>query len=81
MIAKRQLKDSTNDVIKIILYMVCITTLFILYCNNTNNEIVNSIDYYQPYYNNNDEVAVISQLENGKSCIPRHTYCPAISNR
>lgn len=64
MTAKRHLKKCTNDVIKIILYMVFITTLIMLYCSNTNDEIVNSIDYYQLY---NNEVA-ISQLKNGK-CI------------
>jgi len=62
MTAKRHLKKCTNDVIKIILYMVLITTLIMLYCSNTNDENVNSIDYYQLYNNK----ANILQLKNGK---------------
>jgi len=29
--------------------MIFMTTLFVLYCNNTDDEIMNSLDYYQLY--------------------------------
>lgn len=54
---KMYLKTCTNDAIKIILYVIIMTTLFMLYCSNKNHEIENSIDYYHSY---NNKVIVLS---------------------
>lgn len=59
------LKNSTNDTIKIILYVICLTTLFLLYCNNEHEKIEKSIDNFHSYYNE----VTLSQLKNGNKLI------------
>lgn len=55
MIKRRKLKQKadTNELIKIILYMVLMTTFFMLYyCDENNDEIEKSlIENYQSYNN------------------------------
>lgn len=60
---KLKQKADTNELIKIILYMVLMTTFFMLYyCDNNNDEIGKSlIDNYHSYY----KEAIISPSENG----------------
>lgn len=55
------LKKYTNDTIKIIIYVIFLTILFVLYCNNENEKIEKSSDYYHSNYN---EVN-ISPIKNG----------------
>lgn len=61
MTEKRYLKNYTNDGIKIILYVVFMTTLFIFYCSNENYEIVKSIDYF----NSTNKETIKSSYNNG----------------
>lgn len=56
----------TNDIIKIIVYVVFMTTLFLFYYNNKNDEIENSIDYYHLY--NNEVVFESTKNGNKKMC-------------
>lgn len=61
MAEKKYSTKCTNDIIKIIVYVVFMTTLFLFYCNNNkNDEIENSIDYYHLYNNE-----VLPSTENG----------------
>jgi len=48
----KKVRKCTNDAIKIILYVVFMTTLFLLYFSDNNNyEIENSIVYHSAEYN------------------------------
>ncbi|VVC33777.1 Alkaline-phosphatase-like, core domain,Alkaline phosphatase-like, alpha/beta/alpha,Protein of unknown [Cinara cedri] len=51
MIDKKYSTKCTNDLIKIIVYVVFMTTLFLFYCNKKNDEIENSMNYYHLYNN------------------------------
>jgi len=51
MTEKNNVRKCTNDAIKIILYVIFMTTLFLLYFNDNNYEIENSIDYHSTEYN------------------------------
>jgi hypothetical protein len=56
-------KENTNELIKIILYMVFMTTFFMIYyCENNNDKNEKSlIDNYHSYYNED----IISAPANG----------------
>lgn len=58
---EKDLKNYTNDTIKIIIYVIFLTTLFMVYCSNNNDELQRSVDYYHSYeaivstFNNSNE--------------------------
>lgn len=58
MIKKSEFQNHTNDAIKIIIYMVFLTLLFMVYCSNNNDEFETSVDNYHSYE------AVVSTLNN-----------------
>lgn len=64
MIKIKHLMQSKSDAIKIILYLVLMTTLFMSYCFNNNDEINKSIsNFIQSYYNESN----VSTSENGNT--------------
>lgn len=76
---KKYSTKCSNDIIKIIVYMVFMTTLFLFYCNNKNDEIENSIDYYHLYNNE-----VMPSTKNGKKknvSIVKYTFIFVITCR
>lgn len=72
MTKNQNLKKCTNDTNKIILYVVFMTTLFLLYCSGANNEIENSIDYHSAEYQSYNGNVITSENSN----IP--TFCKHI---
>lgn len=66
---KRHLKKkNTNDVTKIILYMIFMTALFVYYCSYTNDDFVKSLDYNYSYLYDNEVIipsSSSSSSENG----------------
>jgi len=65
MTKKKIVKKCTNDAIKIILYVVFMTTLFLLYCGDKNDEIEKSIDYHSiEYHHSYYDKAITSENSN-----------------
>lgn len=57
-------KKGTHDANKIIIYMVFMTTLFLLYCSDKNYEIEKSIDYHSAEYHSNYNKVITSENSN-----------------
>lgn len=57
---KKYSTKCTNDIIKIIVYVVFMTAFFFFYCNKNNDDIENSMNHYHLHKNE-----AVSSTENG----------------
>lgn len=64
MTENKNVKKWTNDTNKIILYVVFMTTLFLLYCNDDNYEIEKSIDDHSDEYHSYYRKVISSENSN-----------------
>jgi len=64
MTENKNVKKGTNDTNKIILYVIFMTTLFLLYCSDKNYEIEKSIDYHSVEYHSYYDKVITSENSN-----------------
>lgn len=64
MTENKNVKKGTNDANKIILYVIFMTTLFLLYCSDNNYEVEKSIDYHSVEYHSYDGEVITSENSN-----------------